>query len=348
MSTRPTPTRNDVARLAGTSPAVVSYVVNGGPRPVAAETRQRVLAAIEQLGYRPNGIARSLRGNRSNVIGLLVPDNSNPFFAELARAIEVSAYDEGYTVLLANAVGDDARELRYARTMVEQRVDGLVLSSAGHSAEVVRELTDARVPLVLVDRQIPGIGAAVLAVDNEGGGYAATRHLVEVHGHTRIACLAGPSDLSSSSDRHRGWARAMGEAGLPAGDELFVRSGFDRAGGYRAVRELLARDGGRDFTALFATTDQQAIGALRALAEAGRRVPDDVAIVGFDGIPEGAYTNPPLATVRQPIAALGARAVELLLQNMSGTPAAEEAEMMAVELVPNASCGCARRVEDEE
>jgi LacI family transcriptional regulator len=347
MSARPTPTRNDVARLAGTSPAVVSYVVNDGPRPVAAETRQRVLAAIEQLGYRPNGIARSLRGNRSNVIGLLVPDNSNPFFAELARAIEVSAYDEGYTVLLANAVGDDAREVRYARTMVEQRVDGLVLSSAGHSAEVVRELTDARVPLVLVDRQIPGIGAAVLAVDNEGGGYTATRHLIEVHGHTRIACLAGPGDLAPSADRHRGWARALGEAGLPAGDELFVRSRFDRAGGYHAVRELLAR-GGAPFSALFACTDQQAIGTLRALAEAGLSVPDDVAIVGFDGIPEGAYTNPPLSTVRQPIAALGARAVELLLQNMAGTPAAEETEVMAVDLVPNASCGCERRVEEEE
>ncbi|MCZ4491976.1 MAG: LacI family regulatory protein [Conexibacter sp.] len=343
---RSKPTRNDVARLAGTSPAVVSYVVNDGPRPVAPDTRKRVQDAIDQLGYRPNGIARSLRGNRSNVIGLLVPDNSNPFFAALARAIEVAAYDEGYTVLLGNAVGDDARELRYARTMVEHRIDGLVLSSTGHSAEVVRELTDARVPLVLVDRHIPGIGAAVLAVDNEGGGFMATRHLIG-HGHTRIACVAGPGDLTPSADRHRGWSRALRESGLLEDDALFVRSRFDRVGGYHAAQELLRRGGERP-TAIFACTDQQAIGVLRALAEADLSVPGDVAVVGFDGIPEGAYMNPPLATVRQPIRALGARAVELLLQDMRGTAAAIEAEVMPVELTPNASCGCPRRVEEED
>lgn len=342
---RPKATRNDVARLAGTSPAVVSYVVNDGPRPVAAETRARVEAAIEQLGYRPNALARSLRGNRTNVIGLLVPDNSNPFFAELARAIEDHAHAAGYAVLLANAIGDDARELRYARTMVEQRVEGLVLSSAGHSSEVVRELTDAHVPLVMVDRQVPGIAAHVLSVDNEGGGRAATRHLIE-HGHERIACIAGPGDLAPAADRHRGWSRALTEAGLRDADELLVRSEFNRAGGYAAAKELLSRP--QRPTALFACTDQQAIGALRAIAEAGLSVPGDVAVVGFDGIAEGTYTNPPLATVRQPIRQLGERAVELLLENLrGGAPLREHDEVMPVVLAPNESCGCTGRAEED-
>lgn len=330
-------TRNDVARRAGTSPAVVSYVLNKGPRPVSAVTSAKVMAAIEELGYRPNHLARALRVKRSMVLGLLMPDASNPFFASLARALEDLAYDLGYALLVGNATEDDEREARYVSTFVDRQVDGLLLISSGKSRESMRELNRARVPLVMVDRLLPEVPASTIVVDNEMGGYLATAHLME-HGHTQIACLAGPNDLSPSSDRHRGWARALRVRNLRPEDSLLVRSRFERAAGYEATRRLL--EGPSRPTALFATADIQAVGALRAASEAGLRVPEDLAVASFDGIPEAAFTVPGLTTIVQPIELIARRTMELILERIRDPETPATAEVVPVGLIRRGSCGC--------
>src|SRR5258708_3287327 len=338
---RKSATRDDVARLAGISPAVVSYVVNNGPRPVSDATRSRVQLAIEQLGYRPNGLARSLGANSSFVIGLGVPDSGNLLFGDTSRAIENAAYQDGSPVLLGNTDGDEKRERRYVGVLLEQRADGIILISAGHSNVEIRHVSDAGVPLVLVDRLVRGFGASIILVDNEDGGFQATRHLLD-HGHSRIACIAGPSDLSPASDRRRGWTRAMREARIGPDDDLLVRSDFTRLGGYISTKRLLSSESPP--TAIFASTDQQGIGALRAARELGRRVPSDLAVVAFDGIAESVYTNPGLSTIHQPTRQVGDQAVRSLLAMIRGEPPSTDIKVFPVELTPNGSCGCTERL----
>ncbi len=331
-------TRDEVARLARTSAAVVSYVVNGGPRPVAPATRQRVLEAIEQLGYRPNGLARALRAQRSRTLGLVVPDTSNPFFAELAHAIEDASYRAGYTLLVGNASDQPTRETAYLKAFVESRVEGVLLASTGSASASIMELSQLGAAVVVIDRRLPTVPAATITTDNESGGYMATRHLIE-HGHGTVACIAGPSDVTPSADRHRGWARALAEAGLPSGSELLIRSAFNEAGGYRAAKQLFQQQVTPG--ALFISSDTQAIGAMRAAWECGLEIPDDVALVAFDGITAAGFTTPGLATVAQPIHVLGHHAVARLMERIAGRSTEPTEDTLAVSLVKRGSCGCA-------
>lgn len=326
-------TRKDVARLAGTSTAVVSYVVNGGPRPVAAATRDRVLEAIARLDYRPNHIARALRSRRSSVIGLIVPDSSNSFFSALAHAIEALAYIEGYALLVGNTAGSQERESQYLQAFSSLQIDGLILVSCVSQDELAK----ISVPLVVVDRAVQGVQAATILVDNEAGGHLGTRHLLE-HGHGRVACLAGPSDLTPSSGRRRGWARAMSEAGFRPKASSVPRSPFTPLGGYIAARQFL-RSTIRP-TALFASTDAQALGVLRAAAEADLFVPDDLAIVSFDGTQDAAYTVPGLTTVRQPIELIAERAIQRLLGRIEAPQSPPTSDLLPVALTTRGSCGC--------
>lgn len=332
-------TRDDVARLAGTSTAVVSYVLNDGPRPVSAATRARVLEAVEQLGYRPNGVARSLRARNTRALGLIVPDSSNPYFALIARAIEDAAYARGYAVLIGNAMDDATRELTYVRTFVDRRVDGILYIPTG-GGESVAELTRAGVPTVMLDRIDSALEASSVTPDNVGGAVLATEHLIE-HGHRRIACLGGPVDLWPAQERRRGWATAMRTAGLTAPKSLVGHGAFGIEAGYRAALRLL-RKRSRP-TALFASADDQAIGALRAAHEIKLRVPADLAIVSFDGITEAAFTVPSLSCVRQPIRDISDRAVTLLLDRVADPTADLVHDQLPVELTPGGSCGCPER-----
>lgn len=332
-------TRDDVARMAGTSTAVVSYVVNNGPRRVSEKTRAKVLAAIDELGYRPNGFARALRSTRSRLLGLVLPDNSNPFFAELARVIEDEAFRRGYLLLLGNSTENDERQAAYVREFLELRVEGLLLISAAHgdtaAARSLDELQGARIRTVVVDRAIPGLHAAFLSVDNFTGGYLATRHLLD-HGHQDVTCLAGPEGTLIAESRTRGWRRAMREAGRVPGPGLLVRSPFRREAGYQVMRERLRA--GPPPAAVFTESDEQAIGVLRATGESGVRVPEDLALVSFDGIPESAFTRPRLTTVAQPFDELGRRAVELALSD--DEPGRRVRVRLPVTLTVGASCGC--------
>ena len=338
-------TRDDVAGRAGTSSAVVSYVVNGGPRKVSAATRSKVLRAIEDLGYRPNGLARALRTQKTFTIGLVVPDNVNPFFAQLAKAVEEAAFAQGYVLLLGNSSQDDTRQAAYVRTFLERQVDGVILiaeSDIGQPAlpgRTASVLQGASTPLVLLDRHPSDLWAPSLTVDNEGGAYMATRHLLE-HGHADVVCLAGPTNLHPAQERTQGWRRALREAGIKPKAGSLARSRFRRDEGHLAARKLLT--GRSRPTAIFAQSDEQAIGVLRWAHESGVRVPQDVALVSFDGIAESAYTNPPLSTVAQPIEELGRRTVELVLGPQPGPPGspAREPECLPVRLVLRRTCGC--------
>ena len=193
------PSMKDVAKRAGVSVSTVSHVINE-TRYVSSELRQYVMEAITELRYRPNSLARSLRRSETRTLGLVVPDNSNPFFSEVARGAEDAGYPNGYNVILCNSADDLERELTYLELLISKQVDGIVFIAAGLSSEHIQPLIETRTPVVIVDRKLPGIQADSILCDNYKGGFQATRHLIEL-GHERIGCITGPSELTPSSDR---------------------------------------------------------------------------------------------------------------------------------------------------
>ena len=325
-------TRADIARHAGVSGAVVSYVLNNGPRPVSAATRTRVLAAVGELGYRPNAVARALKLRRTHSLGLVVPDNSNPYFAELAKALEDAAFARGYALVLANSSGDPGREAAQLRALLDRQVDGLIVISVSAALDA-EPLGGASVPLVLLDRAASEARYPTVVVDSQGGARAGTQHLMK-HGHRLIGCIAGPEGLPSAAARRAGWRDAMVAAG-PVPENLATAAPFSRAGGYVAARRLLVTR--TRPTALFASSDVQAVGALHAVHELGLRVPEDLALVSFDGTEEAEFATPPLTVVQQPVRHI-ADAVLDLLACRPGHPAGHV--MLDYELIARQSCGC--------
>lgn len=350
------PTRQEVAALAGTSPAVVSYVLNGGPRSVAPATRERVLAAVKQLDYRPNALARSLRMSHTMTLGLVVPDSANPFFAELARGLENRAWAGGYTLLVGNAGDDAEREAGYIHTFLDRQVDGLMLVPAHGDRPWRDELARTGVPCVVFDRELEGAGVSQVLVDNRGGAVEATRHLL-AHGRRRIGCIAGPLGIHPTVDRVAGWRAALEEAGLRAGSGSVGRTGwealpdaapllhgaFGRRAGYLAGRALLGAD--RKVDALFTTSDEQALGVIRAAAELGRRIPEDLSLVSFDGIAGCNYTTPSLSTMSQPFDELSRVGYERLTARMRDPDQEPTRDVLPVRLAPRRSCGCPEEAE---
>ncbi|MEV6826709.1 LacI family DNA-binding transcriptional regulator [Amycolatopsis sp. NPDC051102] len=330
-------TRRDVALRAGTSEAVVSYVVNNGPRNVAPATRERVQAAIRELGYRANSVARSLRTNRTMSIGVVTPDSSNEFFGYLTRAIESVAFDFGYTTLLGNAMEDPERERQYVRTLLDRQVDGLIVIPVPGSTVLEADLDGAPVPFVILDRSLDDEHAVEITVDNEQAARLATSHLLG-HGKTRIACVAGPENARTTMARVAGWRRGLIDHGIDPATVPLAYGTFRLGDGYRAGMELLAGEERPD--AVFATSDEQAMGVLRAAAELGLRVPDDLAVLGFDGIERGRFSVPSLSTVQQPMEQLADCAFRHLEHRIRDSEADALPKTFATELVLRESCGC--------
>lgn len=335
-------TRDDVARLAGTSTAVVSYVVNNGPRPVAAATRERVLAAIRELGYRPDRVAQAMASRRTDLIGLVVPDARQPFFAELAHAVEQAAAERGKMVLVGNSDYLDEREVHYLRAFLGMRVSGLILISQGPSEHAAVEIDawDARV--VLLHRRPAAIDDVAVVIDDVHGAQLATRHLLD-HGHPYVACLGGlestPELGDPVTDHVDGWRRAMTEAGHRTEGRLFPAP-YNRYDAYRIALRLLS--GPDRPPALMCATDDQAIGVLRAARELGIDVPGELAVAGFDDVKEAALTDPPLTTVSSDREAMARAAVDLVLadaQRMAGARA-DRIRQFPVRLQVRRSCGC--------
>jgi LacI family transcriptional regulator len=326
---KPPPTRTDVARLAGVSTAVVSYVVNGGPKKVAPGTEARVREAIAALGYRPNAAARALKLGSSEMLGMIVPDTTNPFFVMLAHAVELAAAERGYALLIANSDASVEAERRHVESLASRRVDGVFLSSVLFEPDL-RGLESADIPVVLLNHSLDSPGFASVGVDLRGGGRAAAEHLA-AHGHRDIALVMGTTTGGGLDGREAGWLDGLRAAGLAPGK--VIRAPFRRGAGYRLGLELAASSDRP--TALFASSDLLAVGILRAFHESGVRVPEDVAIVSFDGSEEAEYSWPALTTLAQPIAEMAAAAVESLL---GGGPATSR--IFPPELVRRASCGC--------
>lgn len=330
------PTIRDVAEKAGVSTTTVSHVINDS-RFVSDAAARRVRRAMNELNYQPNAVARSLRRKHTRTLGLVLPDSSNPFFAEVARGIETYAFQQGYNVIFGSSDGDLKKEHAYLRVFLEKQVDGIVFVAAGESALNVEQLLGKHLPLVVVDREFKKVRADYVVADNRQGGYLATSHLIEL-GHRVIACIAGPSTVTPSAERVTGYRDALKEHAL-AFDSQWVRRGdFGAASGFEATRYFLSRRGNVRPTAVFACNDMMALGALGALYQAGRRVPDDVAVVGFDDIVLASYTAPPLTTIQQPKYEMGELAAKILIEHIRSEQAHEpERHLLPTKLVVRAS-----------
>jgi len=305
-------TVRDVAAAAGVSIGTVSHVVSGRRR-VADGTRERVETAIRSLQYRPNRLARSLSERRTQTVGMLIPDVGNPFFGELARAVERAARAAGYCVVFGNSENDLDVEARYLVEFVERRVDGLIVVAAAGSSWAGRLPPDLAV--VALDRVPAGSPYDTVIVDNRLGMELAVAHLAEL-GHRRIGFLGGDIHLAIGRERASGFRAAVTGRGLrPAWRSTGT---FSLESGVRQVERLLQADAAEWPSALVAANDLIALGALLACRQAGVAVPDEMSVVGFDDIPFAGLAFPPLTTVRQPIAHLGATAAELLLDRMRG------------------------------
>jgi len=326
-------TRADVARLAGTSVAVVSYVINNGPRPVSASTRERVLAAIEATNYRPNGIAKALAAGATHAFGLVIPDISNPFFAQMAHALEDVAFAAGRVLLLGDSAESREREHEIVNNFLQRQVEGVLYVGVDNHAQV-EMIAATGTPVVVLDRVADGSPASSVAVDNVGGAYAATTHLID-HGYRELGILGGPAHLSTAIDRHEGWAAALADAGLAVRDEWVLAGEFSRASGLELGRRLVAMP--ERPRGVFAANEQQAVGLLRAASEAGLRIPEDLAVMTFDGTDDSEFSIPPLSTIRQPIEQIAQVAIGMLLD-----PTDYESNRVtcAFELVLRRSCGC--------
>lgn len=326
-------TRDDVARLARVSTAVVSYVVNGGPRPVAENTRRRVLDAIDQLNYRPSAAARALKLSRSHVIGLVVPDISNSFFAEFAKHLQEACHEVGYSVMLGTTE-NGAMETAQVSSLLTRDLDGLVVFGIERRS-LLDSLLSTDVPLVSMDWQLQDGDVPTIVADDYGATVDAIEHLSRVHGHQRIGFIGGPHSSIGAMTRRRAWRDSLEQlTGTAPPDRWAVSAPFTRFGGLEAMNRLRSLDG---VTAVFASSDIQAIGALRALDRAGVAVPEDIAIMSFDGTLEAEYSSPPLSVVAVPIEAMARHALASILSRPSDT---ELHAVFAHNLVLRASCGC--------
>lgn len=302
----------DVAEKAGVSITTVSHVVNE-TRYVSEDLKARVFDAMKELNYRPNLLARSLRSGRTRTIGLVIPDISNLFFAEISRKIEDKGFDYGYSVILCNTDENQDKEMLYVDVLMEKQVDGIIFISAGADNKEIFNLDNVDVPVVLADRDISSSHSDVVLVDNFKGGFDATNYLISL-GHQRIGCITGPSKMTPSAQRVEGYKKALIEAGIQIDEKIIYSGDFGFKSGESAMCELLNNP---DFpSAVFVCNDMMAIGAIRAIQETGRKIPENISLVGFDNIPFAETVYPSLTTIAQPILEMADTAVDLLIDRI--------------------------------
>jgi LacI family transcriptional regulator len=323
---------SDVARHADVSPATVSRVLNGDPR-VGDTYRARVQRAVEELDYRPNVLARNLRRQRTATIGVVVPDIENPHFGELVRSVEDQAFDAGYRVLVCNTDETADKQQAYLEALIDERVLGVIISPSDPGGEQISRLLDLGIPVVAFDREVADPRADAVLADNVKALRIGTDVLVAA-GHRRIAFVGGRTDVETGAERLAGYEIAMRAAGL---EPLVVDGDFRLERAEAAVARLL---GGEPCpTALIVGNNLMTLGAMRAIRAAGLRVPDDVALVGVDDPPWSALVDPPLTTLAQPVRAMAADAMELLLQRVTGAREHPRRIVHPFELRPRASTG---------
>ena len=341
----------DVARVSGFSASTVSIVLNEAPlsRYVAAGTKERIRTVAGDLGYRPDASARSLRSRRSHTIGIMVSDISDPFCTLILQGIEKALQPTTYLPVIMIAHNRREQFERHVEMMLERRVEGLVLVANWLFGEfdLLVDLEKNQIPTFGVGRDLTASGVRSIQVDNEAGGYAAAEHLYEL-GHREIVVLRGPSELSDSDRRWQGIRRFAAESGLTIAKRRVAQlesavdptSGFEE--GQRLITTMIGR--GVKFTAVLAFDDLTALGAIRALDRAGRRVPDDCSVIGFDDVPLAELSTPALTTIRQPMERMGSLAAEWVLESLNAQETAGESAMprgtlhlLAPELILRAS-----------
>lgn len=326
-------TLHDVAKRAGVSPMTVSRVVNGSGE-VSPRLRARVEQALAETGYMPNTLARSLRARRTDTLALVLPDMTNPFFTTVAQGVETAAREAGFSLLLANSDEREEEELRLVSMLLQRQVDGLLVVPAGGGGDVIHFCQDRNVRVVVVDRRPQVPGADVVRSDAEGGARELGRLLVGL-GHREMTVLSGPASVLTAVDRATGFTAALEEAGVPAPRVIHgaftIDSGHEMA--IRAVRELPRP------TALFAANNFIAIGVLHALDELGLRVPEDVAVVGLDDLPQAMVTFPFLTVASQPAIEMGKQSVAMLLDGLANPNRAPREVILPTEIVIRRSSG---------
>lgn len=325
-------TIKDIARECGVNVSTVSRSLSGSYG-VNAQTRERVLAAAARLRYRPNRVARAMATGRSHTIALIISDVRNPFFSDVTRGAEDAAFAAGCDLILCNSDLDPAKQMHYVRSLGEKRVDGIVMNStAALSAQERAELLTYRLPIVLLNRVAGSRGFSTVCADNEEGGRLAARHLIAL-GHKQLAHLTGQNARGNLNDRARGFLKAIEQAGLH--EPVVLRGEHSMSGGYALAQRLMERY--PKATAVFTGNDAMAFGVLRAVLDAGRSVPGDLSVVGFDNVELAAIVHPPLTTVHQPRREMGKAAVEILLSRPAGM-ALPEHRVLGVQLIERQSC----------
>jgi LacI family transcriptional regulator len=328
-------TMKDIAKRAKVSTSTVSHVINQS-RYVSEEISERVRQAAKELNYAPSALARSLKMNRTRTIGLIMTTSTNPFFGEVVKGVERRCYQQNYNLILCNTEGDEERMRASINTLLEKRVDGLLLlcpTLEGQQLDIFERYPD--IPTVVMDWGETRFPSDKIKDNSELGGYMAARHLIE-SGHTDIGCITGPLNRHQAQIRYDGFTRAMEEADLPVNKQWVVESNFEADGGYDSFNALYQRCGGdksRLPSAIFACNDMLAMGLINAANEHGIRIPEDISLIGYDDIYIAKFMVPPLTTIHQPKYRLGRAAVDTLLHRIESSQPDSNQVQLEPELV---------------
>ena len=332
-------TIRDVAKRAGVSVPTVSRVLNNHPK-VASDLVKRVRSAIKALDYRPSRAAQRLRTQESTLVGVVLSDISNPFYIQVLRGIEDVLSREGMNLLVGNADGDAIHEAELISLMRSEHVAGLVIAPTHEVSPTIKAAIDDRLPVTIIDRRMRDCDVDTVFADGKAGSHAAVSHLIAL-GHKRIGVISGPLHLSSAQDRYTGYLQAMSEAGLSVDANLTRFGDYRLESGHDLARELMNRR--KPPTALFVANNQMTIGALNAIHEMDIRIPDEVAVVGFDDFDWAISLNPPLTTIAQSSYDIGVNAASLLLARIGDPDLPKRTVVLNTELKVRASCGAARK-----
>ncbi len=325
---------SDVAKLANVSTATVSRVLRN-PKTVKKSTQQKVFEAIKQLDYQPNILARRFRTNQTKTILVVVPSLTNLVFSEIIAGIDRVAMEQGYQVLL----GDTNKQLEKAQNFInhlkQKQVDGAILLTVRLDQDLWKEIAN-HYPIVLASDFVEDMKVPTVTIDNVKSGFEVTEHLIKL-GHRKIAHVSGSADVSVSQERVKGYCKALRHYDIPFDPDLFIEADYSIEWGYSSVKKLMAQESNP--TAIFFGNDEMAMGGIKAATEMGIRVPEDLAVVGFDDIKFSAIYNPPLTTISQPLHEMGKKAMELLVKIMDDEPLKTEKYVLESEFVVRDSCG---------
>jgi LacI family transcriptional regulator len=338
-------TLKDVAKKSGVAVGTASAVINNKSW-VSEKIRRRVLKAIEELNYQPNQLARNFRTQKTNTIGIIVPDITNPFFPQVIRSIGAIAHQNGYSIILCDSNEDYQLGIEAFHVLLDKKVDGIILiGGVVPKKELVKHLTKKHPLIVVIERDygIPEI--ATVVVDAIKGGYLATKHLLDL-GYNKIGIITGPLEdddfYQGSFGRYEGYKKALQDYNISFNPSMVKQADFSLKGGYQATKEFLKNDS--QIQAIFAFNDLMAIGAMEAIKEKGLQIPEDIAVVGYDDIPEASYVFPALTTIRLPKAQLGKTAVEILLNYFKEKQQFSLKKVLPTELVIRQSCGASLKL----